>query len=521
MTKILKVAIYCRLSQEDKDKISKNDDSNSIQNQKAMLQSYALEQGWELFNIYSDDDYTGSDRSRPKFNELLNDAKNHKFDIVLCKTQSRFTRELELVEKYIHGLFPIWGIRFVSVVDNADTNNKGNKKSRQINGLVNEWYLEDLSDNIKSVLTEKRKNGLHIGAFALYGYKKDPNQKGHLIIDEEAAQVVREVFTLFSQGYGKTAIARILNERGLPNPTEYKRLHGLRSKQPTNPNSTLWKYYSISDMLTNEIYIGHMVQGKYGSVSYKTKQNKPRPKESWYKVENTHEPIIDMELWDKVQNLIQQKTKPFSNGKLGLFSGKVYCIHCGYALRTSKNRDKYYLKCGTRYVSKNSCVGAFIPVSELEKIVLDEIRKISRQYLDKEALYNQVSLENDLDNTCSILKKSIQTYQEKIKEINNCLKLLYLDKTKKIITDQDYIQLSNDFKIDKENFEKKLSQKQLELEHNEKMLKKKKDKLEIINRYTDINQLDREIIGELIDRILVGKRDSETKQVPIKIYWNF
>ena len=216
-----KVAIYCRLSEEDRNKQHETDDSNSIQNQKSMLIQYVLEQGWEVYNIYSDDDYTGSDRRRPEFNKLLNDAEHRKFDIILCKTQSRFTRELELVEKYIHGLFPIWGIRFISIVDNADTANKGNKKSRQINGLVNEWYLEDMSENIRSVLTDRRKNGFHIGAFALYGYKKDPEQKGHLIIDEEAAAVVREVFTLFSQGYGKTAIARMLNDRGIPNPTEY------------------------------------------------------------------------------------------------------------------------------------------------------------------------------------------------------------------------------------------------------------------------------------------------------------
>ena len=196
-----KVAIYCRLSEEDRNKQHETDDSNSIQNQKSMLIQYVLEQGWEVYNIYSDDDYTGSDRRRPEFNKLLNDAEHRKFDIILCKTQSRFTRELELVEKYIHGLFPIWGIRFISIVDNADTANKGNKKSRQINGLVNEWYLEDMSENIRSVLTARRKNGFHIGAFALYGYKKDPEQKGHLIIDEEASAVVKEDFTLFSVAF--------------------------------------------------------------------------------------------------------------------------------------------------------------------------------------------------------------------------------------------------------------------------------------------------------------------------------
>ena len=196
----MKVAIYCRLSEEDRNKLVETDDSVSIQNQKAMLVQYSHEQGWEIYCIYSDDDYAGADRNRPEFNHLLQDAEARKFDIILCKTQSRFTRELELVEKYIHGLFPIWGIRFVSIVDNADTDNKGNKKSRQINGLVNEWYLEDMSDNIRSVLKNRRENGFHIGAFALYGYKKDPDQQGHLLIDEEAAAVVREVFTLFSQG---------------------------------------------------------------------------------------------------------------------------------------------------------------------------------------------------------------------------------------------------------------------------------------------------------------------------------
>ena len=184
----MKVAIYCRLSEEDHNKLNKEDDSNSIKNQKAMLMQYSLRQSWDIYDIYSDDDYTGSDRNRPQFKRLLADAEARRFDIILCKTQSRFTRELALVEKYIHGLFPIWGIRFVSIVDNADTANKGNKKSRQINALVNEWYLEDMSENIRGVLTNRRENGFHIGAFAPYGYQKDPNRKGHLIVDPDAAE---------------------------------------------------------------------------------------------------------------------------------------------------------------------------------------------------------------------------------------------------------------------------------------------------------------------------------------------
>lgn len=368
----MKVAIYCRLSEEDRNKDSPDHESESIQNQKSMLLSYARTQGWELYRIYSDEDYTGADRNRPEFKQLLSDAKERKFDIVLCKTQSRFTRELELVEKYIHGSFPVWGIRFVSVVDNADTENKGNKKARQINGLVNEWYLEDMSENIKSVLNDKRKNGIHIGAFALYGYQKDPEKKGHLIIDEEAAEVVREVFTLFSKGYGKTAIARLLNERGIPNPTEYKRQKGLNYRQPKDKNSTLWKYYAISNMLGNEMYIGNMVQGKYGSISYKSKKNKPRPKEKWYRVQETHEAIIDKELWEKVQAMRKERAKPFAGGEIGLFARKVRCANCGYIMHSSKTHDKHYLKCPSRQISKDACIGAFISVEKLEQRVLKE-----------------------------------------------------------------------------------------------------------------------------------------------------
>ena len=223
----MNVAIYCRLSEEDRDKLSEHDDSASIQNQKAMLIKYASHNGWTIHDIYSDDDYAGTDRNRPEFNRLILDAQARKFNIVLCKSQSRFTRELELVEKYINGLFPRLGIRFVSLVDSADTENKGNKKARQINGLVNEWFLEELSDNIRSVLTSRREQGYHIGSFAPYGYKKDPDRKGHLIIDPDAAAVVQEIYSLFLAGTGKQGICRTLNERGVPNPTEYKRLHGM------------------------------------------------------------------------------------------------------------------------------------------------------------------------------------------------------------------------------------------------------------------------------------------------------
>ena len=517
----LKVAIYCRLSEEDRNKQTETDDSGSIQNQKAMLVGYALEQGWEIYCIYSDDDYAGADRRRPEFNRLLGDAEAKKFDIVLCKTQSRFTRELELVEKYIHGLFPIWGIRFISIVDNADTANKGNKKSRQINGLVNEWYLEDMSDNIRSVLKNRRENGFHIGAFALYGYKKDPGQKGHLIIDEEAAAVVREVFTLFSQGYGKTAIARMLNDRGIPNPTEYKRLKGLRYKQPKAKNSTLWKYFAISDILTNEMYIGNMVQGKYGSISYKTKQNKPRPKDKWYIVEGTHEPIIDRELWGRVQKMIAERAKPFEVGTIGLFAGKARCANCGYVMRSSKNRGKHYLQCSNRHIAKDACIGSFISVDKLEQMVIDELNRLSKEYLNKDDLEKKIEFSGNLQIQKESILKNIASYEKRVRELSKGIRELYMDKVKGLISDADYAEMSKDFTGDRDRLEELISDGRRQIEEIEGKIKAGDNRREIIERYTNLKHLNREMVEVLIDYISVGKRIPGTRSVPIEIHWNF
>ena len=517
----MKVAIYCRLSEEDRNKQFETDDSNSIQNQKAMLLQYTMEQGWELYNIYSDDDYTGSDRRRPQFNRLLEDAKARKFDIVLCKTQSRFTRELELVEKYIHGLFPIWGIRFISIVDNADTANKGNKKSRQINGLVNEWYLEDMSENIRSVLTNRRENGFHIGAFALYGYMKDPNQKGHLIIDEEAAAVVREVFSLFAQGYGKTTIAKMLNDRGIPNPTEYKRLKGLRYQQPKTKQSTLWKYFAISDMLINEIYIGNMVQGKYGSVSYKTKQCKPRPKSEWYIVEGTHEPIIDRELWNKVQTLIAQRAKPFDVGTIGIFARKARCANCGYIMRSHKKGEKRFLECTNRHFSKDACEGAFISVDRLEGMVIAELNRLSNEYLDKDELLRNVEFSRNLKEKKNQLISDKAMYEKKVEEYSKGIRELYLDKVKGLISESDYLEMSKDFTNERDRLERLICECENKIDGIDKQIALGDNRRELIEQYTNLEHLDRETVDTLIDYINVGKRIPGTRDVPIEIHWNF
>lgn len=516
-----KAAIYCRLSEEDRNKASANDDSASIQNQKSMLLQYALRQGWEVYHIYSDDDYTGSDRNRPEFQRLLADAQTHRFDIILCKTQSRFTRELELVEKYIHGLFPIWGIRFISIVDNADTANKGNKKSRQINGLVNEWYLEDMSDNIRSVLTNRREKGFHIGSFALYGYQKDPDRKGHLIIDPEAAAVVRRVFALFSQGYGKTAIARMLNEEGIPNPTEYKRQRGLRYQSPPGKTGTLWKYPAISHMLTNEIYLGNMVQGRYGSVSYKTKQNRPRPREQWIRVEHTHEAIIEPALWDRVQVLIHEKSKPFIVGSVGLFSKKVRCMGCGYTMRSAKSRGRYYLQCSNHRVSTDSCPGACISVDKLEQIVIQELNRFSALYLDEKELERNLELPDLFPAQKQRLVEQQDRLQAQVNEYQSGLRELYLDKVRGALSERDFLSLSQDFSRTRDRLVCRLEECGQRLRELEARMASGDRRGALVKRYTHLEHLTREMVEVLIDYILIGRRQTGEAAPPVEIHWNF
>lgn len=516
----MKVAIYCRLSDGDNDKLNESDDSLSIRNQKAMLIKFASDNGWIIHDIYSDDDYTGTDRSRPEFNRLIVDAMDRKFDIVLCKTQSRFTRELELIEKYIHGLFPTLGIRFVSVVDQADTDDKGNKKARQLNGLVNEWFLEDLSDNIRSVLTSRRELGLHIGSFAPYGYMKDPFSKGHLLIDPEAAQVVRRIFLLFADGHGKQAIARILNEEGIPNPTEYKRQHGMvRNKKVQS--SSLWRYSTISDMLTNQVYIGHMVQGKTGIVSYKSQEKVIYPTDRWIIVQNTHDPIIERELWDKVQALLEKKATPEAKEPEGIFARKIRCVHCGSRMHSIKSGEKRGFKCETHALSHDSCIGAYISLRKLERIVVAQLHILAGELLDQDALEQGIDLFPGLKQRRTGLESSIAKFRKKIDQNNTALRSLYLDKVKGIISEAEYLELTEQFQNGKADFEAKIADLREQIRQIDITIATQHNKKQLAQQYVGARHLTKEMSDILIDCIYVGKRDPLTRDTPVVIHWNF
>ena len=313
----------------------------------------------------------------------------------------------------------------------------------------------------------------------------------------------------------------MLNDRGIPNPTEYKRLHGLRYQQPTNKNSTLWKYFAISNMLRNEIYIGNMVQGKYGSVSYKTKQNKPRPKSEWYIVEGTHEPIIDRELWDRVQSLLAQKAKPFTIGTIGLFARKARCANCGYTMCSSKSHDRHYLKCSNRHVAKNACIGSFISVDKLEQLVIDELNYLAKKYLDKDELEQNIEFCDNLQEQKTRLLSDIAVYEKKIAEYSKGIREIYMDKVKGLLSESDYLEMSKDFTTERDRLERIVSDDKKQLSEIEEKIAVGDNRRELIEQYTNLEHLTREMVETLVDYVSVGKRIPGTKDVPIEIHWNF
>lgn len=439
----MRAAIYCRLSKEDEDKIG---ESESIQNQKSMLLQYALENGFDIYQIYSDEDYSGIDRNRPAFNSMLQAASEHQFDVVLAKTQSRFTRDMELVEKYLHGKFMEWGVRFIAVVDHVDTNDTANKKSRQINGLINEWYLEDLSTNVRSVLDHKRKEGLFIGSFARYGYCKDPNAKGKLIIDPEAADVVRRIFSMALNGIGAHKIARILNDEKIPSPTAYKQLHGIHYRSALkNTNAALWSSPTVYQILHDQLYIGNMVQGKHKKISYKSEKTIWLPKSQWIVVENTHEAIIEREMFETVQRMMQERTRSGEKGTIHPLAKKVVCGCCGSCMEQTGRQpradgtQRRYVRCRMHQRAPEVCGNrTCTDMDALENAVLERIRAHAAAYFDPEKV-TLPEQDDPIQQREHAKRDELKRLKSEVDRRRKAMQELYLDKVSGLI---DIVQFS-------------------------------------------------------------------------------
>ena len=487
------VDIYVRLSDEDRNKQKSSDESESITNQKAMLVDYCEKRNWIINAIYCDDNYSGTDRKRPGFNLLLKDCENKKCNIVLCKTQSRFSRDMEMIEKYIHGKFSEWGIRFISVVDNGDTNIKENKKSRQINGLINEWYLEDLSENIKATLKSKRKNGDFVGSFAPYGYTVDKNNKNRLVIDEIAANTVKQIFNMYLNGYSYTAIAKELTKRCISTPYERKKELGLKYYNP-NCNSScknVWTCATVSGIIKRYEYTGALVQGRQTVANYKTGYRRNVPECEWDIVENMHEPIISKETFKAAQEKTLSKAKPkrASNDMTSFLSVKVFCGECGKKMAFSsytadKNKYEYYV-CNAEKHCNKSCQ---IKTETLKQIITAETNKLLKAHSEK------------------VLNPKPEYYDEKINKIElnkkiakteNKIKQLYLDMLDNLITKEQYLAIKKDFSDKIQDY---------------------KNALKLYDTNKKNSSINQDNIKNLIEKIDVFNTNCNNER-PIKIYW--
>jgi len=527
--KLLRVGIYLRLSDEDKDKQNKEDDSESIKNQRNLLLDEILKHDdFILVDEYCDEDLSGAGTYRPEFERLIKDCELCKLDVVLCKSQSRFSRDMEVIEKYLHNKFIEWNVRFISFSDNADTANAGNKKSRQINGLVNEWYLEDASNNIRSAFHSKMKQGEFISPFAPYGYEVSKENNNKLVIDPIASEVVKKIYDFYLAGFGFTGIAKHLNSKNIPCPSLYKYLKGIKLNVISNrPRDEIkWTTNAIKTILKNEVYLGHLIQGKRSTLSYKNRKIIDKDKKAWIRKENMHQAIIDKETFSKVEIAMKERTKPMKNtGKMHNFSGKVFCLECGRYLRKKNNsKGKEYLVCSNNRDGYNDCINKFsIRYDVLEDIVLNSINEKIKQYYDKEKLKQEdnKNTKSRFTDKINALKSQKNELEKKLSKTRNYLKSLYEDKVNGVVTSEQFKELITDY-----NNNEKIYKDHIEQINNDIKFYKTKEcaisnNEEIFNKYQHLNELNRIIVDEFIEKIFIGELKKETNNRSIQIQWNF
>lgn len=518
-------ALYLRLSDEDRNKVNKTDASESIQNQLSMLREYCSERNWDIYDIYCDEDLSGADKNRPEFNRLLKDCEDGKIDVVLCKSQSRFSREMEMIEKYLHDKFIEWGVRFISIIDHADTNDVHNKKARQINGLVNEWYLEELSENIRETLKHKRLQGEFTGSFAPYGYLVDPQNKNHLIIDENTAPIVKQIFEWYNEGWGYRRIVLELNERKIPSPTLYKRQMNSNYRNLNEERSVskgLWTTTTIYRFVRNEMYTGTLVQGKSHNISYKNKKRKKEDPEDWIRVPNCHEAIIDDETWRKAQERLKSRARVTKiEYSLSPLSGKVRCALCGTAMRRcvyynkDKSVPKYNLTCGTYQNGSMQCRNtASINGDMLEGVIVEEINMLISKYCQMDKIELLDNRQKKID-ACVLL---LRDQRSRIKKIKQKLQNLYDDKLEGLLSKEQYLSYKQRYENDISDLEEKCLEVEQEINEIENAKKGVFNKKEILEKYTHIDKLTCEIAEEFIDVVYIGEKQQGHER-EITINW--
>ena len=534
--KIYNAAVYARLSKEDEQR----GDSASIETQVEMLTRYVTGHGWNLAAVYKDDGYTGTNFDRrPAFNEMMEKVRDREINLVVVKDLSRFGRNYLEVGQYTELEFPALGCRFIAVNDNIDSLNRDSNDEifMAFRNIFNEHYSRDISKKIRSAMNTSCRSGKFIGAFAPFGYMKSPDDRHRLIIDEPAAAIVRRIFQMRCEGEGFRRIALALNEEGVLPPREYHCRCAGKAGSPWRDNGK-WSSVTVSGLLRNEAYIGNMVQHKSEVFSYKDRRMTAVPKEEWIRVENTHEPIISMDVWEQCRRMDRGTVHPRQNSmkETSLFSGLLYCADCGFAMRCQierrrrKNgvtaRYERYL-CGSYSRSGHTaCSTHSIPVQVLSELVLNDIWAKADEVFYHEEEIAQCLMERRQKQSraeLSAMQKSMRFLEKRVAELDRLIRSAYEDKVDGSIPAELCAELLRGYQ--KERAENSTRLQEIEKQQAEMQTAENEvqEWISLSRRYRDIDTLDRETLLKLIDRIEIGEAHTEdgNKVRDIKIYYKF
>ncbi len=515
-SKVWYVAFYIRLSRED---LRDNGESESVHNQRLILKDWLNNQlgddQYVFVDEYVDDGVSGTtDDERPQFQRMLRAIEAGKVNCVVVKNLARSFRNHADQGYYLEDWFVIHQVRFVSLyqqpIDTYKDPHGAMNIGIPVQGVLNESHAKDTSENVRKVFDKKREKGLHIGSFAAYGYKKDPENKNALVIDEEAAEVVRDIFTWVLDGMSKNAIVRALNERGVLCPSLYKRNKGMKYKNPHAENKPLWNAKTVTEMLKNRLYIGDMVQGRYRVRSYKIHIQDIVPEDEWFIVENTHEPIIDRERFAEVQELLKRDTRIAPGKKqLYLFSGFLRCADCGKSMCRSEVKGTVYYFCRTyKEQSKAACTKHSIKHDILEAAVLYVLQQqvhIADAYAEVIGRINKAppgkSQSNRLDGLIAAKEKELA-------KITRYKQSLYQDWKDGNLTHMDYRQMHEDYEQQVQHTNAAIENLTAERAGLEKGMDTENPFLTAYRKYENIDKLTRDILIELVDHIKVFENGS-------------
>ena len=505
-------ALYCRLSQDDK----QEGDSNSIINQKKILKKYAMDRGYTNIRFYIDDGISGTTFNRPGFQSMIADVEAGKVKRVIVKDMSRLGRDYLQVGMYTEIFFPEHDVHFIAVNDGVDSNQEDNEFT-PFRNIINEWYAKDTSKKIRAVKRSKGMAGEHIGSHPPYGYMKNPENKKEWIVDEEAAEMVREIFRLCVSGYGPTQIANILTERKILCPTYYALEKGGKPRTALPADKFAWNGPVVAKILDRMDYLGHTVNFKTHVKSYKVHKTIYNSPDQWKVFEGTHEAIIDKETFEIVQKIRAGKRRPTRMGEMPMFSGLLYCADCGRKLSFHRKADepaeKHHYLCENYRSNTANCTMHYIRNVVVERIVLENLKEVIRYVSDYEDDFVRMIMDADMKQKSRELaqqKRRLAEIQKRIGELDTIFQRIYEDNIIGKLSDERFMKMSKGYEDEQRTLQAEADIIQNELQQEEKKSVDVKRFLAVVKKYTDLTELTPEILHEFVDRIIVHAPDKSS-----------